>query len=279
MTVSAWWRVEVRCRMADTDRVAAALVQATGHGVEELALGALRSVAEQEAEGVALLEALKAEFPSVTGEVLPLSPIDWSVHWRDGIETRRMGRLIITPTWLPVTPTGDEVVVTMDPESAFGNGEHGSTRVALTLMERNLRRGCRVMDVGSGSGVLSIAAILLGAQHVMAIECDAETAPIAHANVVRNGVASRVTFLLGEAAHLVPIAGPVDLICANILRTVNTELLPVLRHALAPGGRVIFSGMERAESRLFRTSLAEADWQVLDQHEDIEWWGVLARPM
>ncbi len=148
----------------------------------------------------------------------------------------------------------------------------------MALLAHHLRPGDRILDVGSGSGILAIAAVALGAARGVAIEIDPESAPIAEANAMRNGVANRVTFLIGDAELLAPIAGPAELICSNILRTVNTRLLPALAASLAPGGQVIFSGMERNEAELFRATLRETGWTIRAEHDDAGWWGVLAGP-
>ena len=271
-----WWHLTVRCRPEDTDGVAASIVTATGHGVEEPEPGVLLSALRTEHDARHLLSSLVEHFDSLEGTVVALEPVDWTVRWRDGIVTRRFGRLVLTPSWLPVEPTQDEVVVMLDPESAFGTGEHGSTRAALTLLERHLIPGQRVLDFGSGSGVLAIAAARLGAHSAVGIEVDDEANPIAEANARRNDVADRVTFLLGDAGHLHGLVGPADLVCSNILRTVNALLLPAIRDALRPGGLAIFSGMEEAEASLFRPVLTEAGWTVRDETRDGDWWAVAA---
>lgn len=272
-----WWQVAVECRESDTDLVAAAIVAVTGQGVEEPAPGSITTVLGGEFDAKRLLGELAAQFPGLEGSVTPLEPVDWTVRWRDGIITRRFGRLVVTPTWLPVEPVPNEVVVMLDPETAFGSGEHGSTRAALTLLERHLQPKMRVLDFGSGSGILAIAAALLGADGAVGIEVDDEANPIAEANARRNDVADRVTFLTGDAAELHGLVGPVDLVCSNILRTVNTLLLPAIRDALVPGGLAIFSGMEAAEESLFLPVLAAAGWQVADSVHDAGWWAVAAR--
>lgn len=266
----------VSCRPADTDRVAARVVAATGQGVEEPEPGMLTTVLGTEHDAKALVGSLAAQFAGLEGSVVELEPVDWTVRWRDGIATRRFGRLILTPSWLPVDPAAGEVVVTLDPESAFGSGEHGSTRAALTLLERHLRAGQRVLDFGSGSGILAIAAARLGAVSAVGIEVDDEANPIAEANATRNDVGDRVTFLLGDAGQLHPLVGPADLVCSNILRTVNALLLPSIRDALRPGGLAIFSGMEVSEAPLFRPVLDAAGWQVRDEVRDGDWWAVAA---
>lgn len=271
-----WWHVTVSCRPDDTDRVAASIVAATGYGVEEPEPGVITTVLPTEEDAKQLVGALAGQFEALEGSVIELEPVDWTVRWRDGIATRRFGRLVLTPSWLPVVPAGDEAVVTLDPESAFGSGEHGSTRAALTLLERHLQPGDRVLDFGSGSGILAIAAARLGARSAVGIEVDDEANPIAEANARRNDVADRVTFLLGDAGHLHTLVGPADLVCSNILRTVNVLLLPAIRDALRAGGLAIFSGMEAAEAPLFLPVLALHGWTVRDEVRDGDWWAIAA---
>jgi ribosomal protein L11 methyltransferase len=160
---------------------------------------------------------------------------------------------------------------------AFGNIEHGSTRAALTLLERHLVPGQSVLDLGSGSGILSIAAVRLGAARATGIEIDAEANVVAIRNAEQNGVSAVCQFLDGDAALLAPLLGPVDLLLSNILRNVNVTLLPSIRDALAPGGVAVFSGMEAAEATLFRPVLPPAGFAIMDEVLDAGWWAVCAR--
>lgn len=274
---SLWWQVHVECRIEDTDLVAAAIIAATGQGVEEPEPGVLTTVLSSDVDAKRLVGELATKFAQFEGSVTPLEPVDWTVRWRDGIATRRFGRLVVTPSWLPVADDQETVVVTLDPESAFGSGEHGSTRAALSLLERHLAPGQRLLDFGSGSGILAIAAARLGAAHAVGIEVDDEANPIAEANALRNGVADRVTFLHGDAGALHPLVSPVELVCSNILRTINSLLLPSIRDALCPHGIAIFSGMEEAEEMLFAPLLHRERWQVIDEARDAGWWAVAAR--
>ncbi len=271
-----WWHLTVSCRPEDTDAVAAAIVTATGHGVEEPEPGVLSTALSTAQDAKALVGSLADRFAGLEGSVTELEPVDWTVRWRDGLGTRRFGRLVLTPSWLPVVGVEGEAVVTLDPETAFGSGEHGSTRAALTLLERHLLSGQRVLDFGSGSGILAIAAVQLGAESAVGIEVDDTAIPIAEANAERNGVADRVTFLLGDAGELHRLVGPVHLVCSNILRLVNQLLLPAIAEALRPGGAAVFSGMEETERELFLPVLAEGGWMVRDETTDGEWWAVLA---
>ncbi len=277
MNAAAWWQLSVQCRPEDTDAVAAAIVAATGQGVEEPEPGRLSTVLPTAVDARALAGSLVAGFPALEAAVTEVEPVDWSVRWRDGIVTRRFGRLVVTPSWLPVVPAAGEVVLTLDPESAFGSGEHGSTRAALALLERRLQSGHRLLDFGSGSGILAIAGALLGAASAVGIEVDDEAIPIAEANARRNAVTDRVTFLLGDAGEMHRLVGPVNVVCSNILRTVNVLLLPAIREALRPDGIAIFSGMERAEREMFLPVLEAGGWSVLEEQVDADWWAVAAR--
>ena len=259
------------------DAIAATVIAATGQGVEELRRGTLAMVLDSEPHARELAESIRTHFSLDGVSIEPCDAVDWLTHWRDGIATRSFGRLVLTPSWLPVTPSGGQVVVSIDPESAFGSGEHGSTRGALALLERHLHPGDRVLDLGSGSGILSIAAVKLGARRAVGIEVDAEAMPVAEANARRNSVAGAASFLNGGAAELAPLVAPAEVVCSNILRSVNTLLLPVVRDALVGRGTAIFAGMEVPERSLFLPVLDAHDLEVVDDVDDAGWWSVAAR--
>jgi ribosomal protein L11 methyltransferase len=269
-----WWAIDVRTTPERREWVGAWLVARTGHAVEERDDGSLVTFAEDEAEAERLEAALAAEAPVETGR-RALDTVDWSTRWRDGLGPRRIGRLTLAPSWAAVEAQGPVVVI--DPEMAFGSGEHGSTRGALALLERHLRPGDRVLDLGSGSGIVAIAAAVLGASRAAGVEMDAEANEIAGRNAERNAVADRVAFLDGDAADLAPLLGPCELLISNILRSVNTCLLPAIASALAPGGLAVFAGMEVAEAAAFRPVLTRAGFTPVDEIEDAGWWAVAAR--
>lgn len=273
----SWCALDVQSPPESRDAVATWLVSRTGQAVEERGDGVLVSFAESEAEAGSLLGELHSAFGgSVAGTSRPLPDVDWSRRWREGLGPRVIGRLTVTPSWAVPADVGP-VTVIMDPETAFGTGEHGSTRIALTLLDRHLRPGNRVLDLGSGSGILAIAAVKLGAARATGIEIDPDVEPIAGANVARNGVADRVTCLTGDAAALAPLLAPADLILSNILRSVNETLLPLIRSALAHDGVAIFAGMECPERPLFVAALERAGFVPIDEATDGDWWGVAAR--
>jgi ribosomal protein L11 methyltransferase len=274
----SWWAIDVRTPAEQRDSMGAWLVAQTGHAVEEREDGTLVAFAPDERSA----EVLEAELGRQADRPMevhrhPVDRTDWSTRWRDGLGARRIEQLTVIPSWLPEASDPDPLTIVLDPETAFGSGEHGSTRVALTLLARTLRRGDRVLDLGSGSGILAIAAIKLGAARAIGIDNDPEANEVAARNAARNGVAGRIEFLEGDAGVLAPLLAPADLVLSNILRSVNTALLPVIFHTLRPRGLAIFAGMEHAEAEEFRQSLSDAGFGLEQEALDAGWWGVAAK--
>jgi ribosomal protein L11 methyltransferase len=274
-----WWAIDVRTPPETRERLGAWLVARTGQAVEERDDGTLVTFAPDERAADELI----AEIGLATGGLAPetsrrmVAPVDWSVRWRDGLGSRSFGRLTVTPSWAADRADNDGPIVALDPETAFGSGEHGSTRVALALLERRVRPGDFVLDLGSGSGILALAAVKLGAARAIGIEIDPEANVVATRNASRNGVEDAVEFVDGDAGDLAPLLGPADLVLSNILRTANTALLPAIAKALRPDGAAILSGMEAAEAPLFLPALESSGFTVVEERTDTGWWGIAAR--
>lgn len=199
-------------------------------------------------------------------------------EWPPTIAVSRAGRIVVAPPWLAPDPSEDDIVVVIDPATAFGTGEHPSTRGVLRLMQGVIRPGDRVADLGAGSAVLAIAAARLGAARVAAIELDPEAIGNAEDNVRANGVSDRVVVIEGDAETLLPHVAPVRVILANILSSVLMALLPAIGSALSAEGVAIFAGILVDEREDFVRVLEGRAWRV--EQEDVEgaWWSVVARP-
>ncbi len=274
----SWWAIDVRTAPERREWLSAWLVSRTGHAVEEREDGTLVGYAADETAA----DALVAEIGATGGVPVEaarrrVEEVDWSTRWRDGLGPRRFGRLTVMPSWIEEAPEPGAAVVVLDPENAFGSGEHGSTRAALTLLERLIRPGDRVLDLGSGSGLLAIAAARLGASRAVGVDDDPEANRVAARNAARNGVSGLTDFIDGDARDLTPLLAPADLVLSNILRTVNATLLAAIAAALRPGGIAIFSGMEEAEADLFRPLLPDASFRLVAEARDTGWWAVAAR--
>jgi len=202
---------------------------------------------------------------------------DWEKLWRVGLGARRVGaRIIVAPSWdVPEDVTGD-VLLRIDPGLAFGTAEHATTRIALTLIERAVRSGERVLDIGAGSAILSIAAIRLGAASALAIESDPYACAAAEENLAQNGVtnAVRVEARRFEGSeHL----GQFDGVISNMVRTRLMDAMPGLLRARAARGWLVLSGCEVDEAPDMVRHLDRLGLSAVEAHEEEGWWGGLFR--
>jgi len=208
---------------------------------------------------------------------------DWAAKWREGLAPRPVTeRVVVKPTWTEWEARPGQVVVDIDPQMAFGTGEHATTRGCLRLLDDALRPSDRVLDVGSGSAILAITACLLGAREAIAVEYDPDANLNARENVERNRVESRVQIVEAMAdPALLEELGPFDLVLANILSGVIRPLLPAFRQALggAPEGRLIVSGILRSEAPGVIHDAEAAGFRVVEVDEEEEWWSALLRPV
>lgn len=198
---------------------------------------------------------------------------DWLETWKRGLEPRRVGRrLVVTPSWCRVEAEPGDVVIVLDPGMAFGNAEHGTTRGCLRLLERSVKPGTRVLDVGAGSGVLSIAAAHLGAREIVAVEGDTLAMGALRENVHRNRAGDRVTIReVWADSGLLAGMGSWDGVVANIESGVLRGLGAGLRAAVRPGGWLILSGILDAEWPTVRADFETLGFSVSDVDRDGDW--------
>ena len=206
----------------------------------------------------------------------PVEDLDWSELWREHFTTLRVGRLVVHPSWEPVDE-GDTLAVALDPGQAFGTGQHSTTRLCLTAIERECAPGDAVLDLGTGSGVLALAAARLGATRVDALDTDPDAVEAARENARRNRLEDACRFARGSLHPEHGAADAYDFVAANISSGVVCELLPALALALRPGGRVVLSGF-MADGALEVVAAARSAGlaDVAVEHDD-EWCAVIAR--
>ena len=187
---------------------------------------------------------------------------DWEVEWRRFFApVWATERIVVHPSWIPVEIAEGQVAVSIDPKMAFGTGGHESTQLCLRALESYLRPGARCLDLGTGSGILSITAALLGAGPVLAVDIDEKAVANARENLAHNRIGSeQVEVRLGGVE--IVAERHFDLVLANIQSHVLQPLLAPLRGLLAADGRIAFSGLLAREEAAFCRWATEAKLEV-----------------
>ncbi len=197
---------------------------------------------------------------------------DWANAWKDYYHVTHIGhRLVIRPSWREYLPKNNEVVLELDPGMAFGTGLHPTTRMCLEQIEQRMRPDMRVLDVGTGSGILALAAAKLGAANVHCIDNSSVAVESAAANAASNHLSDRITVNQGvlDEAEATRLTGHYDLVLANIIARVIGSIASNLAQVLVPGGIVITSGIiedrrHEAEQPLLTTGLRLIDQVMID---------------
>lgn len=178
------------------------------------------------------------------GSLEPVPDEDWSETWKKDLAPMLAGRVFVRPSWIAAAPPPGAVEVVLDPGMAFGTGSHPTTSLCLRALSDALagREAAAVLDVGTGSGLLAIAARKLGAAKVAGNDVDPVAVDVARENAAANGVALGPDFEL-RAEGLERLTGPYDVVVANILANTLVELAPEIAARLAPGGLLFLSGI------------------------------------
>lgn len=219
---------------------------------------------------IADLRAAMDGYPAVQLTAKPLYEQDWAVSWREFfgvVETG--GRIVVVPTWIEHEVKPGQIEVKLDPGQAFGTGHHETTRLCLAALDGLARPGITMLDVGTGSGVLSIAAAKLGVPRIVAIDIDPIAAEIARRNCDANGIGGEVEISAGTLTTDHP--GRYELVVSNISTPANTALASAFGKIVKPAGDLVLSGIltQDAESVIgameaqgfTRVSVAEErDW-------------------
>jgi ribosomal protein L11 methyltransferase len=213
---------------------------------------------------------------------------DWAHAWKKFYKPLRVGRrVVLKPSWEEYSADPGDLVIELDPGMAFGTGLHPSTRLCLAALEDLVRPGDAVLDLGTGSGVLAIAAAKLGAAHILATDIDPVAVAVAKENLTANGLppgdaaAAPVQVRLGSVPA--ESAGRFDLIVANILAEVLAGLFdsrydnPPLAEPLAPGGHLILAGIIEERAGLVVEAATRHGLMLLDRRQESDWVALVAR--
>lgn len=203
----------------------------------------------------------------------------WAERSQASIGPVRVGRLVVTPPWRLADPVaaepGVDHVIVINPSMGFGTGHHASTRLSLSLLQTVALDGRRVIDIGTGSGVLALAARALGASGVDAVDNDADALMSARENVRRNGADGDVRLIEADLGALVPAAPTHDVVMANLTGATLGRHAADLAGLCRPGGTLVASGLETGEVESVTAAMTEAGWRLVSRAEEEGWVGLL----
>ena len=248
---------------------------------------------EQNEEGLGKIAAVRiamAELKDRHPEYAPLlltmegvEDADWENNWKQFYKPMEIGdRLIVIPDWEEADPQG-RVALRLNPGLTFGTGSHATTRLCLQALEKLVKPGMKVLDLGCGSGILSIAALLLGAERAFACDIDEKAVDVAYENAALNGVGRdrytvRAGDVLSDQGLRREMGGGWDVVVANIVSDVIIALAPAVGPLLAPGGVFLCSGVIDDRAGEVREKLEEAGFAVLESRSSEGWFSFTCRP-
>ena len=238
------------------------------------------------AEGLAAVRArlealaqmdLGIELGTLALEIETVHEQDWAENWKKYYKPFHAGeRLVVKPSWEPYAPGEDDLVIEMDPGMAFGTGTHETTFMCMQMLERYIRPGMTCIDMGTGTGILAIAAAKLGARDVLAIDLDETAVKVARENIAHNGLEGVVRAQAGDLFK--QTRAQADVIVANIIASVICGLCAPARAHIHAGGVFICSGIIREREAEVQQALAQAGYTVESRIEKGEWVCLAARP-
>lgn len=304
-TVTDWTQIRVTVPLGELDRLTAVMSMLSnnlqiedysdidlktcyGDLIDEAILNADKTVASvsvyipAERNLAECISFLRERFRKIGLEPIRLETVgvreeDWANSWKAYYKPVRIGRrLVIVPAWERYEAAPDDLVVRMDPGMAFGTGTHESTRLVIGMLERYIKPGCRMLDVGTGSGILAICASRLGAGECYAYDVDPMAVRVARDNIRESGLTN---IRCGESDLLrqVDRSRPYDLICANLVADIILRMIPDLGPLMYRDTVLLTSGIICERSREVIDCFEEYGYRVLEQPEENGWCALAVR--
>ena len=200
---------------------------------------------------------------------------DWSQKWKEHWKpTKASDHVIICPSWEECTPQKDEVLVTLDPGSAFGTGTHATTQLCIRAIEKYLKQGDDLADIGTGSGILAITGIKFGAAHAVAIDNDPLVIDVAQDNAQVNGVFNKIDFSCATADM---ICEQFDFVCANILHNVLAEIMGDLKAIMKPSSYMVLSGILDEKKPIVLEAIENHGLKIVETMTQEQWVGIVVQ--
>lgn len=200
---------------------------------------------------------------------------DWAESWKQYYHPIPLGRVTIVPAWQEYTPKPGEAIIRMDPGMAFGTGTHETTRLVMRMMQHCLREGDRVLDLGCGSGILSLCASKLGASFCAAYDIDPVAVRVAEDNIRADGAQNIVCGQSDLLSGVDTTGGGYDFVLANIVADIILRLLPDVGRYMNPGARMILSGIIAPRAEEVRAAARENGFRILEEEQENDWLAIL----
>lgn len=229
------------------------------------------AIVDVEATGaeVAALKSLLEQLGATEVIVRPLEEVNWEEAWKQFFKPQRIGnRFVVRPTWEGFAAEPDDLVIVLDPGQAFGTGDHGTTRMCLALLEEYVKPGQTVMDLGCGSGILSIAAKMLGASRVLGLDIEPVSVEVSKENAARNNVDCE--FETGDVLDFRPDLGW-DIVVSNIISATLIYLSPDAYASVKEGGYWIVSGIIQQNWADVQKAAEKQGFKLVERREEIDW--------
>ena len=235
------------------------------------------SKTDNAAEKLAYLsERLNAEKIEHTLEDKTVDDSDWNENWKKYFKAFTIGeKLAVCPSWDKIDDPEARTVISLDPGAAFGTGSHATTSLCLTVLEKTVNENTSVLDIGTGSGILAIAALLLGAQNAVGVDIDALSCETAQKNAKRNGVAEKALFIHGDLAE--KVSGKYDIVCANIIADVVIRLFENVKDYMKDDGLLLVSGIIDIRSDDVKTAAEKHGFKIIETLTKEEWFAFLLK--
>lgn len=198
---------------------------------------------------------------------------DWSKKWKEKWDvTHITDKVVIVPSWLEYEPKADEIIISLDPGCAFGTGTHQTTQIPVRCIEKYVKQGDRVADIGMGSGILGIIAKKFGAEYVYGCDIDDTVIDVAIENAQKNNV--ECVFELGTVDE---VKEQFDFICANILHNVLAEIMGDLKAIMKPDGLMVLSGIMDDKKQVVLDAIERETLEIVEILTQDQWVGYLVR--
>lgn len=204
-------------------------------------------------------------------EIKEIDQIDWETSWKQYFKPVHItDRIVVKPQWEEYLPQEDELIIHIDPGMAFGTGTHETTSMCIKAIEKNLEPGYSILDIGTGSGILSIAAVLLGAKEATGVDLDPVAVEVANENIEINGLSDKINILHGDLLTL--IEGQFDMVVANIIADAILILLDSdVKSFVKDKGLFICSGIIQEKEDLVVEKLKGKGFEIKEINRDGEW--------